>query len=89
MADHANGIVCRLANGWRAVLAYRVCHSPRYRPSSVRKPSEHSGAYVVDTGPVGATIQGDYGGVTPWRFEAEGPAPRRRPRAKRSPGSRL
>ena len=29
MVDHANGGMCRLAHGWRAVLAYRVCHSPR------------------------------------------------------------
>lgn len=89
MVDHANGVVCRLANGWRAVLAYRICHSPRYRPSSVREPSEHSGAYVVDTGLVGSAIEGDYGGLTPWRFAADGLAPWGGPRANRSLGCRL
>ena len=39
---------------------------PRYRSSSTREPSEHSGAYVVDLGPVAD------GCVLPWRFANDG-----------------
>jgi hypothetical protein len=68
MADHANGAVCRLATGWRAVLAYRVCHSPRYRCSGTLEPSKHSGAFVVD---LGAVYGGGGGCRRPWRFASD------------------
>ena len=61
MADHPNGCNVRLKDGaWHHLLAYRICHSPRYRSSGV-KPSPHSGCYVdeiVSQGPA----------QSPWRF---------------------
>ena len=48
MADHPNGMNVRLKDGsWHHVLAYRVCHSPRYRASGA-KPSPHSGCHVAE-----------------------------------------
>jgi len=46
MADHPNGVTVRLKDGhWHHLLAYRICHSPRYIPSGA-KPSPHSGCYI-------------------------------------------
>lgn len=46
MADHPNGMTVRLKDGyWHHLLAYRICHSPRYR-SSGTMPSPHSGCHI-------------------------------------------
>jgi hypothetical protein len=46
MADHPVGATVRLGDGcWHHLLCYRVCHSPRYRPSAT-PPSPASGCYV-------------------------------------------
>ncbi|MCX5660894.1 MAG: hypothetical protein NTW19_14410 [Planctomycetota bacterium] len=61
MADHANGVTVRLADGqWRHILCYRLCHYPRYRNYGT-PPSPHNGCAVeeiVTTGPARPT----------WRF---------------------
>lgn len=48
MADHPTGATVRLKdNRWHHILAYRVCHCPRYRPSGTT-PSPHSGCHVEE-----------------------------------------
>jgi hypothetical protein len=48
MVDHPNATTLKLADGRaHSVLAYRVMHSPPYRPSAAR-PSPATGCYLVD-----------------------------------------
>lgn len=62
MADHANGVTVRLADGrWHHVLCYRICHYPRYRNYGT-PPSPHNGCAVEEV----VTAEHTH---PPWRFE--------------------
>ena len=61
MADHPNGATVRLKDGeWHHVLAYRICHCPRYQ-SSAGPPSKYSGSYIEEVFSSGPAIP-------VWRF---------------------
>lgn len=48
MADHPNGVTVRLKDGqWHHLLAYRLCHSPRWT-SYGTPPSPHTGSYLEE-----------------------------------------